>query len=47
MNGLIQPGGLWVYCEQGPDGIRPVRFNAAGLNAVSGAAAAAQGDEQG
>ena len=30
-----------------PDGIRPACFNAAALNAVSGAAAAAQGDEQG
>ena len=30
MNGLIQPGGLWVYCEQGPDGIRPVVFELLG-----------------
>ena len=26
----MMPGGIWVYCEQGPDGIRPVAYELLG-----------------
>ena len=26
----IHPGGIWVFCEQGPHGVRPVAFELAG-----------------
>ena len=30
MTDTIRPGGLWVYCERGADGIRPVAFELLG-----------------